>query len=129
MRNLIRPAVLAGLVIALGMSQPATARDRNAERVLLGLAGVAVLAHVLNKREQRGKVAPPAVTPRRADLGARHRGARIDYNQCLRQRWVNGGWETFVSNRCVNRLQRHNGLAKGHWKSNARWNRGGLPRR
>lgn len=113
MKLSIQPAILVGLVVALGMAQPSQARDRNAERALLGIAGVAVLAHILNNRDR--KRAPKAVTPaRRADLPARVRPPRIDYSRCMRQRWTDKGWQTYVANRCVTRLQRKHGVIPGH---------------
>jgi len=123
---LIKPVVMTGIVIALGLSQPAAAGQREAGRVLMGLAGVAILAHALNQKDRRGQAR--AVTPQN-NVQTRRRAQRIDYSQCLRQRWARGQWETFVASRCVNRLQRQNGIAAGHRFNNGRWNRGGLPRR
>ena len=118
MRLSLKPAILVGLVVALGATQPAMARDRSAERALLGLAGVAVLAHILSNNDRRK--APAAVTPqRRVHTPHRARAPRIDYSRCLRQRWTNNGWETFVSNRCVHRLQRKHGVSVGrNWRHN-----------
>lgn len=96
------------LVAALAMSQPAQAERIDGGKLLLGLAGVAVLAHIIDRHGKRKKAAPaPVVEPRQ-----RHR-TRIDYRQCLRQRWTPSGWEQYVSQRCVNRLQRRDDRPRG----------------
>ncbi len=113
MKSSVSAATMVALVLSLGAVQPAYADNRDAGRVLMGLAGVAVLAHVLNKqkRSERRRATVPA---RRVEV------PRIDYSQCLRQRWTNNGWQTFVANRCVNRLQRQHGIVPRHGRHNNR---------
>lgn len=108
----------AALAIAtMGLTTtPAQADQNDIAKVIVGLAGVAALAAIINDRnDNREKVQaarnkPHALTPkynhkRQKDRHARHRARNVDLNQCLRQRWTQAGWETFVSNRCVSRLQ------------------------
>lgn len=112
--------VATASVVFLGLAgTPARADQNDVARVIVGLAGIAALATILNDRTDRKvevtRQQPLAVTPKYRGRGhgkrVRH---RIDYNQCLRQRWTNAGWETFVSNRCVKRLQRQAHRDRGY---------------
>jgi len=84
-------------------------------RVILGVVGIATLAAILDKRSSKAKqkrqAAQVAVTPKRQHV---IQPRRIDYQQCLRQRWTQSGWQSYVSNRCVNRLNREAGRANPH---------------
>jgi len=112
-------------IATLGFSNaPAHADQNDIAKVIVGLAGVAALAAIINDREKnRAKVQitqkQHALTPKHHNRGqkdrrARHRGQNTDFNQCLRQRWTQAGWETFVSNRCVSRLQAQERRGR-HW--------------
>lgn len=113
-------------IATLGLTNtPARADQNDIAKVIVGLAGVAALAAIINDRDknrdkvQAARKQPHALTPkhqnqRYKERHARQRGRNIDFNQCLRQRWTQAGWETFVSNRCVSRLQAQERRGR-HW--------------
>ena len=105
---------IAGLVVAsLVAAAPARAENTGA-KVFVGLAGLAVLAKILEaeraQRQRDQQAAPaPVPQPRRFAPGARARQAPVDrmqragrgYRQCMRQRWTRSGWVSYMDTPCV----------------------------
>lgn len=100
----LNSVMAAALAVAIAAAQPARADNLDARHLLLGLAGVAVLATVL---DQAGR--PKATTPTRQQ----HVRQYADTRRCLRQRWVRGTWQRYMSQRCLKRLERRGLLPYG----------------
>ena len=104
--------VLMGALLTTSVGvAPASADNGNIGRVILGVAGIAALATLLDQQKPKAQVqARSKVVPAKPKKH-RHVQQRVDYQQCLRQRWTQSGWQSYVSNRCVNRLNRQFGQA------------------
>lgn len=129
MDGLIKPILASTLLISSIAAPPAKAENNEIGRVILGVVGIATLAAILDKRSSKAKqkrqAAQVAVTPKRQHV---IQPRRIDYQQCLRQRWTQSGWQSYVSNRCVNRLNREAGRANPHGQKPRHFQRGRLAR-
>ncbi len=114
MRQLIKPVLVGAMLMGSFAATPATANDNDVAKIILGVAGIAALAAILDKNDRKATVtqrAKPHHVQRKRHRQARH---RVDYQQCLRQRWTQSGWQTFVSNRCVARLNQTAKAGHGH---------------
>lgn len=114
MRQLIKPVLVGAMLMASFGATPASASDNDVAKIVLGVAGIAALAAILDQNNrkvtvtQKAKIHP--VQPKRQ----RHARQRVDYQQCLRQRWTQSGWQTFVSNRCVANLNQQANVGRGY---------------
>lgn len=129
MDGMIKPFLASALLVTGMSATPASADNDDVGRVILGVVGIATLAAILDKRSSKAKQKPQAeqvtVTHKRQHLV---HPRPIDYQQCLRQRWTQSGWQSFVSNRCVNRLNREAGLNNPYGQKPKHLKRGRLAR-
>lgn len=118
--------MIAGLAAALLITSAPARADNDAAKVIVGLAGLAVLAKIIQSEREKDeaaraaaraavpKITPPRVTHRvappspvyRPNARPRHHAGRPGrgYRQCLRQRWTRGGWVTYMDNACIDQV-------------------------
>lgn len=121
-----RVAVAGILALGLVMAGPARA-DGNGAKILAGIAGLALLAKILEAEREasRAEAAPAPVTRavpqrlvrERADLRPRRAGQ--GFRQCLRKRWTRDGWVTFMEPGCVEQVNARRAARHGQqrWRA------------
>jgi len=106
----LQGALVAGLASALLLAQPAAAGRNDAAKVLTGVVGLAILAHIIDQQNGTRRATPQRQQPALPHRPVRARGGNgLDYSQCIRQQWTSNGWQPVLSQRCVARVNRHNG--------------------
>lgn len=109
-------ALIIGLASALMLAQPAAAGRNDTAKVLTGVVGLAILAHIIDQQNGARRKAAQHQQPALPHRPHRARGGNgPDYSRCIRQQWTNSGWQPILSQRCVARINRRNGLSQqGH---------------
>ena len=128
---LIRQGAAALAITALLATAAPAQAENQAGRLLAGIAGVAILATILDAERKRANAAPsrnvapvlrqptplygnpPAPAPHwNRGSGVTANGAP-GYRRCQRQRWTRNGWVSYLAPKCVARVNARRAKNRG----------------